>query len=130
MRYKPKDLKSTIFIVVIIVVLVVAMRILAVGITKNATRVGFFLKNGWSEWSASYTMLDGYLQNTIHPKAETVDVQVETQEGTITIQIKDAEGNVIFKESNIATTSFEVEVPEKIVIRVDAENHKGSFSIE
>ena len=68
------------------------------------------------------------MQRTIRPENDTLLVEVETKSGTISIEMKDADGNIIFSESDIATSSFEVDVPDKVIIRVEAENHKGGFS--
>ena len=129
-QYKPKNKKSVVIIVVAVLAVLVMNHVFGIGTIRQATRVGFIQKTGWSDWSASYTTVDGYLQRTIRPENDTLLVEVETKSGTIAIEMKDADGNVIFSESDIATTSFEVDVPGKITIRVDADNHKGGFSFE
>lgn len=129
-QYKPKNKKTVVIIIALAVVVVVATHIFGIGTIRHASRVGFIQQTGWRDWSASYTLLDGYLQRTIRPESDTLLVEIETQSGAITIEMKDADGNVIFSESDIASSSFEVDVPEKVVIRVDADNHKGSFSFE
>ena len=129
-QYKPKDKKSIIVLVVIALAVLIATHCLGIGTIRHASRVGFVQHTGWRDWSASYTMLDGYLQRTIRPEHDTLFIEVETKSGAIAIEIKDADGNIIFSESDMETTTFEIDVPEKIVIRVDAENHKGGFSFE
>lgn len=132
MKYKPKNLKSTVLIVVTVVVLIAAANFLGIGTMRSATRIGYVGNDGWRSWSASYTMLDGKLKHTIHPKdtQETIHVEVVTEEGSISIEMKDADGNVIFAENNIATSTFDVNVSGKVVIRIEADKHKGSFNIE
>lgn len=129
-QYKPKDKKFVVIIVVIALVVFVAIYGFGMGTIRHASRVGFIQKAGWNDWSASYTSLDGYLQRTIRPEDDTLLVEIETQSGTISIEMKDSDGNVIFSESDIKTSSFEIDVPGKVIIRVDAENHKGGFSFE
>lgn len=129
-QYKAKDKKSIVIFVVAILAILILTHVFGIGTIRQATRVGFIQKPGWSDWSATYTFLDGYLQRTIRPENDTLLVEVETQSGTISIEIKDASGNIIFSESDITTSSFEVEVPDKITIRVEADNHKGSFAFE
>ena len=129
MKYIPKSLKSTILSIVIAVAAVFLLSNLGIGTLRSATRIGYVGSDGWSSWSARYTLLDGWLQRTIHPKTDTLHIEVKTESGTISIQIKDADGNIIFSENNIETSSFEVEVPDKVVIRVEADHHKGSFDI-
>ncbi len=127
---KSKKIKSVVIIVVGILAILIMTRIFGIGTIRSATRIGFIEKAGWSDWSASYTTLDGYLQRTIRPEDNTLLVEVETKSGTIAIEIKDADGNVIFSETDITTSSFEVDVSKKVTIRVKADNHKGSFSFE
>lgn len=129
-QYKPKDKKSIVIIVIAVLAILILTHVFGIGTIRQATRVGFIQKPGWSDWSASYATLDGYLQRTIRPENDTLLVEVETKSGTVSIEMKDADGNIIFSESDIATSSFEVDVPDKVIIRVEAENHKGGFSFE
>lgn len=129
MKYKPKSLKSAIILVVIVVAFILLLSYLGIGTLRNATRIGYVGNDGWSSWSASYTLLDGRLQHTIRPETDTLHVDVETESGTISIEMKDEDGNIIFSESNIETSSFEVNVSGKVVIIIKASRHKGSFDI-
>ena len=129
MKYKPKSLKSTIIFVVIIVAFILLLSYLGIGTLRSATRIGYVGKDGWSGWSASYTLLDGRLQHTIRPETDTLHVDVKTESGTISIEMKDADGNIIFSESNVETSSFEVNVSGKVVVKIEADHHKGSFDI-
>ncbi len=129
MKYKPKSLTSALIFIVIVVAFILLLNYLGIGTLRSATRRGYVGKEGWSSWSASYTLLDGRLQHTIRPETDTLHVDVETESGTISMEMKDADGNVIFSESNIETSSFQVSVPEKVDIVVKASRHKGSFSI-
>ena len=61
---------------------------------------------------------------------DIMKVSVKTDEGNIDIEIKDSNGNVIFAEKSIETKEFEVEVSGKITVRIDGEEHEGSFSFE
>ncbi len=130
MRYIAKSLKSIIILLLLIVVATFVMNFFGIGTQRSAVRVGYTSHDGWRNWSANYTLLDGWLQHTIRPETDTVHVQVTTESGDISIEMKDTTGNVIFFETNITTTSFEVEVPEKVIIKIDADNHKGGFLIE
>ncbi len=129
MKYKPKSLKSTIILVIIVVAFVLLLSYLGIGTLRNATRIGYVGKDGRSSWSASYALLDGRLQHTIRPETDTLHVDVKTESGTISIEMKDADGKIIFSESNLETSSFEVNVPGKVVVKIEAAHHKGSFDI-
>lgn len=72
MKYKPKSLKSAIILVVIVVAFILLLSYLGIGTLRNATRIGYVGNDGWSSWSASYTLLDGRLQHTIRPETDNV----------------------------------------------------------
>ena len=61
---------------------------------------------------------------------DVLKVSIETDEGEIGLEIKDSDGTVIFSEKAIGTKDFEVEVSGKITVRIDGEEHEGSFSLE
>ena len=132
MKYKSKSIKSTVLIIVIVVALIATANFFGIGTMRSATRIGYVGTDGLRSWTASYSMLDGKLKHTIHPKDTqgTIHVEVVTESGSISIEMKDADGNVIFDEDNIATSSFDVNISGKVVIRIEADKHKGSFSIE
>lgn len=132
MKYKSKNVKSAVLIIVIVVVLIAAANFLGIGTMRSAIRIGYVGNDGLRNWTASYSMLDGKLKHTIHPKdtQRTIHIEVVTENGSISIEIKDADGNMIFDEDNIATSSFDINISGKVVIRIEADKHKGSFSIE
>lgn len=132
MKYKSKSFKSTALIIVIVVALIAAANFLGIGTMSSATRIGYVSTDGLRSWTAKYSMLDGKLKHTIYPKDTqgTIHVEVVTESGSISIEMKDADGKVIFDEDDIATSSFDVNISGKVVIHIEADKHKGSFSIE
>ena len=129
MKLKPKSLKSNIILIVLVMAVILLLRYLGIGTLGSATKIGYVGNDGWSNWSASYTSLDGRLQHTIHPETDTLHVAVKTESGTISIEMRDEDGNIIFSDSNIETSSFEVDVSGEVAITVKASRHKGSFTI-
>ena len=129
MKYKPKNTKTTIIIVIIAVIAAVIASWSGFASTRTATRVGYTGHEGWRSWSGNYISLDGTMQKSIHPKDDVLHVEVKTESGTISIEIKDTDGNVIFDESDIGTASFNVDVSGKVIVKIVAHSHKGSFSI-
>lgn len=131
MKYKEKGFQSTVLIVVVILVLIAAANFLGIDTMRSATRIGYVGHDGWRNWSASYTMLDGKMKHTIHPEdtQKALHVEVVTEGGSISIKMKDANGNIVFDEDNIGTSTFDIETSEKIVVFIEADKHKGSFSI-
>lgn len=132
MKNKTKNLISVALIVITVVTLIAIANFLGIGTMRSATAIGYVSNDGWRNWSASYTMLDGTLTHTIRPKdtQEKIRVEVVTEDGSISIEMKDADGNVIFDEDNIETSTFDVNLSGKVVVRIEADKHKGSFNIE
>lgn len=132
MKYKPKSLKLTVLIIVIVVAWIAVANFLGIGTMRSAACIGYVGNDGLRSWTARYSMLDGKLKHTIRPKDTqgTIHVEVVTESGSISIEMKEADGNVIFDEDDIATSSFDVNISGKVVIRIEADKHKGSFSIE
>lgn len=128
-RNKAKSLKTAMAIVGIVFVVIAAKYFLGIGTQYSATRTGYVGKEGWRNWSASYIMLDGWMQHTLHTETGTLHVDVKTESGSISMEMKDADGNIIFLQNNIGTSSFVVEVPGKTVIKIVADHHKGGFDI-
>ena len=129
MKYKPKSPKSAVIFVVIVVAVIILLSSLGIGTLRSGIRVGYVGHGSSNSWSASYFWLLGRLQRTIYPEMDTLHVEVKTESGTISIEMKDADGNVIFSENNIGTSSFDVNVSGKVVIKIEADQHKGGFDI-
>ncbi len=105
-------------------------RTLGIESSRSAIRIGYVGSEGYSSWTGRYSSLDGTMKKSIHPKTDMLHIDVTTDGGTISIEIQDADGNVIFDEHDIGTESFDVAVSGKVVVRIIADSHKGSFSIE
>lgn len=131
MKYKPKNWKQIVAIIVIVVVALYVTDYLGIGTNRTGSRIAYVSNNGWRDWTASYMLLNGTLDHTIHPKTtpETYHIDVETEAGRISIIIEDEDENIIFSEYDIGTASFSLEVTGKFVVHITADNHKGSFSI-
>lgn len=136
-EYKKTVRKPFIFsIVTILIVILISLgsvfltQTLGIESTRSATRIGYVGNEGYSSWNGKYTSLNGTMKKSIHPKTDMLHIEVKTDAGVISIEIQDADGNVIFDEYDIGTASFNVAVPGKVVVRVIAESHKGSFSVE
>lgn len=129
MRGWLKNKRATVLALVVVVVAAVAAIACGITSTRSAMRVGYVGNEGRSSWSGRYVLLDGTMQKSVYSNGDALDVTVETTSGTISIEMKDAAGNVIFDEQNIGTTSFAVEASGKVVVRITADHHKGSFQI-
>lgn len=131
MNTKPRSTKQLILIVVIVATLIVVTRLMGIGTFRSATTIGYVEKGGWRDWSASYTLLNGTLQHTLRPDAsdDLLEIDVETQSGSIALEVKNKNGNLIFREENMETKKISVKATEKISVTVRANGHKGSFHL-
>lgn len=123
--------RNNIVAVIIIIMLFVALTFSGIGTVRSATRIGYVSNESRSSWSAKYNLLDGSMRRTLYlsQSTEPIHVEVVTSSGTISIEMRDAEGNTIFSEDNIGTNSFDIETPGKVVVFIVADHHKGSFQI-
>lgn len=129
MRYKVTN-KNTTIVVLCIVLFILVAHALGFNTTISAIRVGYTGHEWLDSWSGKYTSLDGTISKTIHTDTEpdTIRVEIVTESGSISITMIDPNGNVVFEQSDINTSSFDVDVSGKVRVRIEAENHRGSFS--
>lgn len=120
------------WIVIILVIVLSALGFTGnLGTISSATKMMYVSNAGRDHWHAEYQYLDGYMQRNLWMEEDDVlKVSIETIEGEIDLIIKDSEGNVIFSEKAIETKEFEVEASGKVTVRIDGNDHKGSFSFE
>lgn len=132
MKHKSKSLKKALFIVCIVAALMLAANYFGIGTMRSASCIGYTGHGGWRNWSASYTRLDGEMKHTIRPKdnQKTLHVEVVTEEGSLSMKIKDAKGNILFEEEQLETSEFDVKAEGKAVVSIEAKGHKGSFLVE
>lgn len=129
MKVKPKSIKATVFIIAIAVIAMIAAKFFGFSSTRSATRIGYIGNEGLSNWSGSYVTLDGTMEKTIFPDDNTINISVKTESGTISIKIKDTDNNVIFDKDNIGTETFQTAVSGRVIVTINADDHKGSFDI-
>lgn len=132
MKHKSKSLKKALLVVCIVAALMLAANYFGIGTMRSASCIGYTGHDGWRNWSASYTRLDGKMKHTIRPKdnQKTLHVEVVTEEGSLSMKIKDAKGNILFEEEQLETSEFDVKTEGKAVVSIEAKGHKGSFLVE
>lgn len=129
---KTKDNKKRTFAgIVTIILIVLAICFGDITSINSSTRIMYAENKGINFWNAQYQFFDGFMQRTLWMEDEDIlNVSIETDDGEISLQIIDENGNVIYREKSIGTAEFEVEVSGKIIVRVDGEEHEGSFSFK
>ena len=133
MKYKPKNAKSAILIVIAVLALILGARFFGIGTTRSAIRIGYFGNDGsQKEWSASYLLLSGSLEHIIRPASsdDKLYFEIETNSGSISVSVYDKSGNTVFEKDDIKTSTFEIEVAGEVKVHIEADNHRGSFNIK
>ena len=116
--------------VIAVVILVVILRT-GVASSGSGLQMGWVESNTRDHWSATYAFHDGYQQRTINADGEptVLEVEIVSNSGEIGMTVMDENGNVIFDQQGIETSSFEIEIPNKVIVKIIGEEHKGSFSL-
>ena len=131
---KQMNFKAAIFILVGIVLLLQMMGTLGIGVQKSSAhlQIGYWEKSSAQSWSVDYILWDGWQQRTLHPTTQpaTLHITVQTDTGSCALQVKSADGEILFAQEDIQTSAFDVEVPGDVVVRFTADRHKGGFSAE
>lgn len=79
---------------------------------------------GWVEhkqsdlWEADYAYFTGTQTSNLQGLNTKLNIDVETDEGSLEILLKDTNDNVLFSKTTSETTSFSVDVPEKVIVSV------------
>ena len=116
--------------VIAVVIFVVVLRS-GIATIDSGLKLGWVENKGMDHWSATYAFHDGYQQRTINTDGETTVLKVEivSSSGEIGMTVTDENGNVIYDQHGIGTSSFEIEISGKVVIKITGQDHKGSFSL-
>ena len=116
--------------VIAVVIFVVILRS-GVAPTGSGLQMGWVESNTRDHWSATYAFHDGYQQRTINTDGEptVLEVEIVSSSGEIGMMITDENGNVIYNQQRIETSSFEIEISGKVTVKITGEDHKGSYSL-
>lgn len=130
MKGKIKGKKAILITAAVSILAVVIAWCLGYTSVRSTIRFGCIEHSDLHSWSASYFYMDGFMERTIYPNDNVLNVNVKTESGAISIEIKDDEGETIFNESNIETGTFQVSsTSNRVVVFIRTEKHKGSFEI-
>lgn len=101
------------------------------GLTSRGSglRVGYSDSYTGSQWQARYMLLTGFRERTVNigNEAATLHVEITTDGGAVDLTVTDMQGNVVYSQENIPTSSFDVEIPGTVIVRVTGADHSGSF---
>lgn len=105
-------------------------------ISGGASSIGNGISLGWMErkqgavWSADYVSFTGTRKGSLHSEKDELLIEVETNGGSLEINVADTDGNPLFSEVVTKTASFRVDVPDRIDIEVTGKSHKGGFELK
>lgn len=137
MKENSKSTLRQVITLVCFVLIVITAILITIWITQSAsnskfsgTRSGYAGEEDSGYWTASYRSLNGTLKKKMKPEGDILHISVETNAGTLSIVIKDMDNNVIFQTLCDKSETYDVAIPEKISVQIDAEQHSGSFCLE
>lgn len=97
--------------------------------TYSAVRTGFTASYTRQEWSASYRRLDGSMVKTIHPESGAYLIEINTVEGSLSIEMTDSSGNTVFSAADLSSGSYQATLSDVTKVKITADHHRGGFSI-
>lgn len=119
-----------------LVAVLLLLAVMVTGCTKGSyTFLKSNEKSGNSYWNASYEQFNGYKQREVSVSGDgehAFTVAIVTTSGTLGLVITDKDGNTLYTGSDIETSTFDVQVDTagKYIVKVEADNHQGSFDIQ
>lgn len=129
MRIKVKNPIWPIVIAVLCIAVSVITGFFGSTSVKSGLRIGYVGSETKSTWWGNYISVDGTMQKTMRIDGDVLVAEVETEEGTFSLTVKDTDGNAVFSEENMGTCTREIPVSGKIRVVINFDHHKGSFSI-
>lgn len=86
---------------------------------------------GKCNWSGTYELLNNTMECMLHPEESQnlLHIEVETTDGSISIEIKDADGAVLFNKENMDTSSYDVDISGDVTAKIVTDAHRGSFNL-
>ena len=114
-----------------VLAMIIIFAIISSGITASGSglRVGWVESSGRDHWSAAYALHDSYKQRTVNADGAPTVIRAEivSTSGDIGMIVTDMEGNIVFSREKIETSSFAIEITDKVTVKISGDEHKGSF---
>lgn len=131
MTEKRKSIAAIVLIIAAAIGIVVVFQYLGIGTISSSWRIGYVDNAGKHHWSAQYVQFDGTMKRTMYADNGVNNLHIEAtiEKGTLGVTIKDVQGEVIFSQSELQNQSLEIETPDKVIVELAGEKHKGSFSM-
>ncbi len=130
MKAKGKSNKIAAIVLPVALVLVaifVAVKIIHTPV--NNVSIGWVEHKQSGLWEADYASFTGTQTSSLQGTNAKLNIDVETDKGSLEISLKDTNGTILFSETISETTSFRIDVPEKVIVSVSGKDHGGGFTI-
>lgn len=97
----------------------------------SGMRIGYADNLTGDTWQARYQLLSGWRERAVNTdsQATMLHIEISTDSGTVRLTVTDESGTVVFDQSNIPTSAFDVDISGKVTVRITGEDHRGSFCI-
>lgn len=132
---KSKIIFTVVALAIVAVAIAIILKMVLNPTDDSATKVGFSEKSSSTEWSATYSLLDGRLEKKFVSTNDksTLVLEFSTDEGELDFFVFDSEGYCSESEGEcfeiVGNGQWTVEIDGEVTVRLDARNHKGSYSI-
>ena len=125
-----KKASAAVFLALVaILVPLLAGPLLGLTASGSGLRVGYSDSFTGDTWQARYQLLTGFRERVVNTSGDpaTLHAEITTESGSVSLTVTDILGNVVFSQKDIPTSTFEIEIPGKVTIRVTGSGHRGSF---
>lgn len=78
-------------------------------------------------WSCHYRSCNGQQEKRFYPTGARLHIETETESGSLSIEVRDEDGAVIFQKEDVGTDTYHVDVSGPVTIGIKAEDHRGGF---
>ena len=129
MRYTPKTPRQWAVFAAVLLLIVALTTALDIG-NDRTLKIGSISNKTGRGWSDRHYFLSGTMTHTLSPDDGSLHVEVETKSGAISIEMTDETGGSIFHTDEAGTEAFDVDVSGSVTVRIEADGHRGSFSIQ
>ena len=116
---------------VLIVGFIVVMNIATGGpVLRSGVRIGYAGNELPHSWTGSYASIKGNFSKSLTPKGDVLTIEVSTTSGELTVEITNADKEVIYTNTFTDTQTVELPVTGKVKIKLTTSGHSGSFSFK
>ena len=125
---EPRKGRKWMLLIVLVVSAALLLAIPGMGSVRSSLRVGYVSSSTFQKCTARYLRLTGTERYTLRPRQEDYVITVVTEEGSLSLELRDETG-VVFSQEDIQSGIYPVCLEGTTHITITAQGHKGSFAI-